>query len=387
MTRKKKKKTTTRIQTIKPKKVVYKPINEKILKQVCNMDITEFESYKFDNLPLPTVRGEMGENVDSRGMRINLKQAFKNPSYHLFYDRGADILAVAHLDTYGDIYKHFSRIENRIYNASLDDRLGAYLILSYLSHLPYDILLTIGEESGNSTAQYFETDKQYNWIFEFDRGGIDTVLYQYEDLETIDLIESFGWRAGIGSFSDISCLSHLNCKAFNFGAGYYEAHDPYSYMVINDTQKSAQQFESMFEQYKNVSLPHDESMEYYAYYNPKFWHDSNKWKGYDNYTNGTFKQAKKGFKMPQDTMPDYPCNDCIMDSCHDCPEMESIFDTCHGCSKVVPINDLFQDYCAQCWEDYMGIGIDDIRDYKKDNKQIVNLPQIAESIDLTPLFT
>ncbi|GAF93879.1 unnamed protein product, partial [marine sediment metagenome] len=96
---------------------------------------------------------------------------------NIFIDNGGDILGVAHSDNYGTDYggnnTHFNIIENRIYNASLDDRAGVYILLDLLPKLNIkcDVLITIDEEIGASSAQLFETEKEYNWMFEFDRTG------------------------------------------------------------------------------------------------------------------------------------------------------------------------------------------------------------------------
>ncbi len=45
-----------------------------------------------------------------------------------------------------------------------------------------DVLLTTGEEMGQSSAAYFDPgEKKYNWMFQFDRGGTDVVTYDYGD--------------------------------------------------------------------------------------------------------------------------------------------------------------------------------------------------------------
>src|SRR4051794_30743638 len=79
--------------------------------------------------------------------------------YYYYRDNGSDILAVAHLDTVGLAHQracHFVDTEGGpvVYSRALDDRLGAYIILDLLPALgiTHDILLTVGEESGQSTA-------------------------------------------------------------------------------------------------------------------------------------------------------------------------------------------------------------------------------------------
>lgn len=162
--------------------------------------------------------------------------------FYLFRDNGASVLAVAHLDTVG---RHETRSCNYVetesgtvvYSRALDDRLGAYVILDLLPKLgvDVDILLTVGEESGRSTAAFFEPSKEYDHLIEFDRGGTDVVLYQYDDDATRDLVDACGARVGDGIFSDISELEHLGVKGLNWGVGYQDYHSPRSHAYLDDT--------------------------------------------------------------------------------------------------------------------------------------------------------
>ncbi len=119
-----------------------------------------------------------------------------------------------------------------------------------------DWLLTTGEESGQSTAQDFETDKQYNWVIEFDRGGTDVVLYQYEDDHLVDLIEDCGARVGVGSYSDIADLDFLGCKAMNWGVGYADYHSERSHAWLEDTFRMVARFAKFYEANSETFLPH-----------------------------------------------------------------------------------------------------------------------------------
>src|SRR3990172_2848568 len=104
---------------------------------------------------------------------------------YYFKDNGADILAVAHLDSVFP-YMHFDtsrlRPDTLIWASNLDDRLGAYVILDYLpkAGVKCDILLTTNEEKGRSTARYFPgKNKTYKWMFMFDRIGTGATVYNY----------------------------------------------------------------------------------------------------------------------------------------------------------------------------------------------------------------
>ena len=145
---------------------------------------------------------------------------------YAFKNNGAKILAVAHCDTVRDD-KHFEIVrlseETIVFAAQLDDRLGVYTILDLLPRLGIvvDVLLTENEEIGESSAKDFVTEKQYNWIVEFDRRGETAVTYQFD--EFIKAVSQY-FKFDIGSYSDIVELDFLGCGAVNVGVGYHEEH-------------------------------------------------------------------------------------------------------------------------------------------------------------------
>jgi hypothetical protein len=190
--------------------------------------------------------------------------AQKEPDdFYLFRDHGSRVLAVAHLDTVG---AHWERTANFVetesglvvFSRALDDRLGAYVILELLPALglQYDTLLTVGEESGCSTAQFFEPEKEYDWIIEFDRGGTDVVLYEYEDAATVALVKDAGARVGIGSFSDICYLEHLGVKGFNWGVGYRDYHGHRAHAYLEDTFDMVDRYIDFHLANEGDTLPH-----------------------------------------------------------------------------------------------------------------------------------
>jgi hypothetical protein len=160
----------------------------------------------------------------------------------------AKILAIAHLDSVLDLH-HFYRIDEKhettIINAQLDDRLGVYTMLDILPQLgiEFNLLLTEGEEIGRSTAYYFESQKEYNWMFSFDRRLNDVVLYQYANKELESDLTKAGFRIGNGSFSDISFADHLGIRGFNIGVGYNGEHSAichaYMSMLVSQVKKFA----------------------------------------------------------------------------------------------------------------------------------------------------
>lgn len=170
-----------------------------------------------------------------------------DPELRTFYiDSGAKekakILAVGHLDVNGKPTKQpaYSAFRHTIHARQLDDRLGVWMILWLLPHftkVPYDILLTDGEESGQSTAKIIDKAKleemqafredgevRWNWMFEMDRQGTNMVSYEYESPEVIALCEKSGWHHEQGSYTDIRDLHILKRVGFNFGIGYHGQH-------------------------------------------------------------------------------------------------------------------------------------------------------------------
>jgi hypothetical protein len=192
--------------------------------------------------------------------------------FYAFKNNGSPILAVAHLDT---VMRHEARGATFadtadgpvIYSGALDDRLGAYTILELLPALGInvDVLLTTGEESGQSTAQCFEPSGDYHWLIEFDRGGTDVVMYQYEDDETIELVRACGAKVGDGIFSDISYMEHLEIKGFNWGVGYADYHGPRSHAFLIDYWSMLGHFLDFHEDNSGMYLPHEKKATAYDY--------------------------------------------------------------------------------------------------------------------------
>ncbi len=186
--------------------------------------------------------------------------------FYAFKDNGSSILAVAHLDTVVDPDGRTARFVDTdagpvVFSGALDDRLGAYTILDLLPNLGInvDVLLTVGEENGMSTAEFFDQPKDYDWMIEFDRGGTDVVMYQYGDPDSYDLIAACGADVGHGSFSDIAYLEHLGVKGFNWGVGYRDYHGPRGHAFIQDYVKMLAQFVEFHSANKSVYMEHVEA--------------------------------------------------------------------------------------------------------------------------------
>jgi hypothetical protein len=159
-------------------------------------------------------------------IRDNPNNAEEETQYYAYLDGGHDTLAVCHLDTV--CAPSFLRKEDGLIKSpAVDNRLGAYIIMDLLSEkgIHSDILLTTDEEKGRSSARWFDTcgDKEYNWIFSFDRKGEDAALYQYIGIEEWrNALDASGFKIAHGISSDIVYLDHLGRAGVNVGIGYCE---------------------------------------------------------------------------------------------------------------------------------------------------------------------
>lgn len=186
-----------------------------------------------------------------------------HPRFFYYQDNGSDVLAIAHLDSVqrnGVCNVVDTAAGLLATSGTLDDRLGAYVILELLPKLGIvcDVLLTTDEEIADSTAADFYINKRYNWMFQFDRGGTDVVMYDYETPELCALVEDAGGRVGVGSFSDICQLEHLGCAGFNWGVGYQDYHGPRAHAWLDDTFKMVARFVKFYKANANIVLAHDE---------------------------------------------------------------------------------------------------------------------------------
>lgn len=191
-----------------------------------------------------------------------------HPRFYYYQDNGSDVLAVAHLDSVqedGTCKVVETSAGLLAVSGTLDDRLGVYVILELLPRLGVtcDWLLTTDEEMGQSTAEDFAEDqrgdggKDYNWMFQFDRGGTDVVMYDYETPDLVALVEDSGARVGMGSFSDICMLENLGCVGLNWGVGYQDYHGPRAHAWLEDTFRMVGSFLRFYEANANFYLPYE----------------------------------------------------------------------------------------------------------------------------------
>jgi len=205
---------------------------------------------------------------------------------YTFIDRGADVLGVAHLDSVS-YDKAFTVVkippsEVVVFSRAHDDRLGVYVLLDLLPQMGIecDVLLTTGEETGQSTGQFFEVPegKDYNWMFQFDRAGTDVVCYQYECADLTKRLEKAGFYVADGLFSDISDMDYLGIKGFNVGTAYYHNHSNGSHALMSELTYMLLMFAKFYSMFKDEKLEHT----YVAYDNGRY---SNYygWGAYDSF--------------------------------------------------------------------------------------------------------
>ena len=180
---------------------------------------------------------------------------------HIHIDRGSNILGVAHIDS---VQKHHgTRItRDKIYSSTVDDRIGVYMMLYGLPSLGIncDVLLTDLEETGMSTAQYYEPDREYKWMFQFDRAGADVVCYQYETPKIKGALQECGFKIGDGIFSDISYMEYMGICGFNVGCGMHDYHSKKAYVEINELVYQSSLFRYFWTFYGGTRFDWDPSM-------------------------------------------------------------------------------------------------------------------------------
>lgn len=176
------------------------------------------------------------------------------------------VLAVAHLDVVNTFPVTFEKKDKEVTSVALDDRLGAFVIFSELMRLGIDVLFTTDEELGQSSASSFETTKQYNWMFSFDRHGEDVVMYQYHEFWYNDFFKLFDFPStSFGSYSDIASLDKLHCIGFNFGVGYYGEHSPKCHANLDIVIKQLSRWYQFYLRFKDIKFPYVSRPKYGRY--------------------------------------------------------------------------------------------------------------------------
>jgi hypothetical protein len=85
------------------------------------------------------------------------------------------------------------------------------------------------------------------------------VMYDYETTQYRRMLEDAGWQVGVGSFSDISYLTHLGCMGFNVGVGYKDYHALGAYFDVNVYLMAIAKFAFFYDQHSQTLLKHEQN--------------------------------------------------------------------------------------------------------------------------------
>lgn len=303
--------------------------------------------------------------------------------FYIYKDNGSKILAVAHMDLVPAVngVKTFECQGDTIKVPQLDDRLGCHIILDVLPKLGIttDILLTIGEETGNSTAKHFKAPegKEYNWLMEFDRGGEDTVMYKFHTPEMEKKLKEYGIKVGRGSFTDICVLEDLGVWAVNFAVAYSSNHSSSaSFNVKLFEEQLLPKYIEFIKSNKDTKIKHEKKeTSVTTYYN------NSHYGGYSSNNNDGNNSRRSNIVKPYQHLQrycyDYITNDYVCRQCgrpyyectnvYTCGKHFNMDDTCstcgiYGCKSMSPCTScgrsfhnskyvqLF-DTCLSCLED------------------------------------
>jgi hypothetical protein len=167
----------------------------------------------------------------------------------IFIDRGSDICMMAHADTVQQPKLiSYSANNDKIYASGLDDRLGCLTAATLSHHMKCDLIITDLEESGRTTIAHHKSEKDYNWVVEFDRKGDDVVTYRQDSKEWLEALKEF-FKVGHGSFSDIARFDIPCCK-MNVGIGYEGAHIVNSHFKVGVYLEQIEKFLDFYSKYK-----------------------------------------------------------------------------------------------------------------------------------------
>lgn len=204
--------------------------------------------------------------------KYGLKEKESSHGKYWHLNNRSNVLGIAHTDSVSNL-KHFRIInlpdETIIYNTSLDDRAGVYVLLYVLPQLGInvDVLLTEGEEVGRSTGEEYAydvmTEHNYNWMFQFDRGYDEVALYQYEDNTNWKRIIKEIWgKVDYGLFSDISFMDCMGICGLNIPTGYRDYHMSSAHIYMSVLNYNLGRFKKFYDTYKNIKFHYEDKYTY-----------------------------------------------------------------------------------------------------------------------------
>lgn len=202
--------------------------------------------------------------LSARGyeVRLNRGDGFLVPDgFHCFLDRGAGVLAVAHLDTvWRSVFPTVK--DGLVLSPGCDNRMGVFVAAELLERkgITVDVLVTTNEELMASTARFFcpPPGRRYDWLVSFDRAGGDAVLYGFhEEGEFMDALKESGWTISRGTYSCVAELESLGCKGVNVGVGYVDPHSPWAAVDLAVAIESLNRFAGFYRRHVGRRFPHE----------------------------------------------------------------------------------------------------------------------------------
>jgi hypothetical protein len=250
------------------------------------------------------------------------------------------ICLVAHIDTVHknseQKVKHSQVYHDKKYNTlwnptglGADDRSGIYAIMDIYESLPADkkplLLITDKEETGMVGA-YEATEeailKDISFFIQLDRRNKkDAIFYNGESKDFQEYILKYGFKKGIGSFSDISVICpFFGIAGVNLSCGYYMEHTTNE--ILN-----YRQLENTIIKTKRIIIEHDGTkhqveQDINEYHSDKYYYQQ--WLQWEKEDEEYHRRIEKsdfidchfcGAKIPREHLSgyDYLCPDCSAD--------------------------------------------------------------------------
>lgn len=172
------------------------------------------------------------------------------------------IALIGHLDT---VFPEYTRDNLEIFydqqkrvmwspdGLGADDRAGIDMILHILAttNLRPHLLFTCDEETTLAGAKELTSIpcpfKELSYIIELDRQGTnDCVFYQCGNHNFQQYIQTFGFKAALGSYTDISVIGPAwNIACVNLSVGYYNEHSFAEYLNWKEWEKTFSRVKTM----------------------------------------------------------------------------------------------------------------------------------------------
>lgn len=199
------------------------------------------------------------ENL-KRTCALDVKQILGGNSYRYVVPKGVNssFVGVTHADTVQPPNKDTARVRNRVYGATLDNRLGWFTLAWYLPKyygiiMPYYI--TNDEELGQSTLQTVKTLQSATLYAEFDIRGTYPTLYQSFNKDLYKSLKDVFGNIATGSYSDVYHVPFMsNMCGVNFPVGFEDYHTEYGYVDLSVYTDNIAKFAKFHALYNGAEL-------------------------------------------------------------------------------------------------------------------------------------